>query len=71
MKLLIDVADNKADKFMALIKDHSYVKAKQISVPDAELLNEIKEINKALSNAEKIKAGKIKSRPASEFLNEL
>lgn len=47
------------------------MKAKQLSKQDAELLAEIKEIKKAFKNARKIKAGKLKGRPAAELLNEL
>jgi hypothetical protein len=71
MKLLIDISDNKAAGFLELIKNYSYVKAKPISVPDAELLEEINEIKKAFKNVEKIKQGKLKGRPAEELLNEL
>jgi hypothetical protein len=71
MKLLIDIADNKAASFMEIIKNYSYIKAKPISAPDAELLEEIKEIKKAFKNVEKIKSGKLKGRLAEEFLNEL
>ena len=71
MKLLIDIADNKAAGFMELIKNHSHVKAKPISAPDAALFDEIKEIKKTLKNVELIKAGKLKGRPAEDFLNEI
>jgi hypothetical protein len=71
MKLLIDIADNKAAGFIEMIKDYSYVKSKTISEPDAEIFEEIKEIKKAFKNADRIKSGKLKVRPASEFLNEL
>jgi hypothetical protein len=71
MKLLIDIADNKAEGFMKIIKTYSYVSAKPISAPDAELFEEIKEIKKAFKNVEKIKAGKLKGRPAEELLNEI
>ena len=71
MKLLIDIADNKAESFMAMIKNLSDIKATTLSAPDAALFEEIKEIKKAFKNAEKIKAGKLKGRPADEFLNEI
>jgi len=71
MKLLIDIADNKVAGFMEIMKSYSYVKAEPISAPDAELLEEIKEIKKAFKNVEKIKAGKLKGRSAEELLNEL
>lgn len=71
MKLVIDIADNKADGFLELLKGFSYVKAKPLSAPDAEVLEELTHLKKAFALAEKVKAGKIKSRPASELLNEL
>jgi len=71
MKLLLDIADNKAAGFIEVIKSYSYVKSKPISEPDAELLEEINEIKKAFKAVEKIKGGKIKGRPAEELLNEL
>lgn len=71
MLLLLDIDDKKAAGFMELIKDQSYIKAKSISLPDAELLKEIKEIKTALKNAAKIKSGKIKGRPVEDLLDEL
>jgi len=71
MILLIDIADNKAEGFMDMIKNRSGIKAKSISARDAELFAEIKEINKALKNVDLIKAGKLTSRPVEDFLNEL
>ncbi|MDB5285151.1 MAG: hypothetical protein JWR05_100 [Mucilaginibacter sp.] len=70
MKLLIDIADNKVASFMDMLKTHDY-KAKAISAPDAELFEEIKEIKKAFKNVALIKSGKLKGRPAEDFLNEL
>lgn len=56
---------------MAMIKNLSDIKATTLSAPDAALFEEIKEIKKAFKNVEKIKAGKLKGRPADEFLNEI
>lgn len=71
MKVLLDIKDNKAAAFMELVKSFSYVKAERISEPDVELFSEIKEIKSAFKNAELIKAGKLKARPAADLLNEL
>lgn len=71
MKLIIDIQDNKAASFMEMIKDLTYIKAESVSIADAELLEEIKEIKRAFSNVAKLKSGKLKSRPAEELLNEL
>ncbi|MES2266550.1 MAG: hypothetical protein V4520_07305 [Bacteroidota bacterium] len=71
MKLLLDIADNKVAGFMEMIKEHTYVKTQQLSSPDAELFEEIKEIKKAFKNVDRIKAGKLKTRPIEDLLNEL
>jgi len=70
MKMLIEIADNKAASFKELVKQHFDVTAKTISPPDAAILEEIMHIKKAFSNLDKVKAGKLKTRPASELLNE-
>jgi len=54
-----------------MLKTFTGVKAESISNRDAELLTEIKHIKKAFKDLEKVKAGKLKTRPASELLNEL
>ncbi|MGY3213914.1 hypothetical protein [Mucilaginibacter sp. HD30] len=71
MKLVIDIADNEAEGFIELLKGYSYVKAKPISAPDAAVLEELRHLKKAVNLAGKLKAGKMQSRPAAEFLNEL
>ena len=71
MKVLLDIQDNKAEAFLEMYKSYSYVKAKSISAPDAELLNEIKEIKQAFRNVNAIKSGKLKIRPAEDLFNEL
>ena len=71
MKLLLDIADNKAAAFIEMIKSYSYIKSEQLSVLDAEILEEIKEIKKAFKNVELIKSGKLKARPIEDLLNEL
>ena len=71
MKLVIEVADNKADTFMEVLKSFSYVKARPLSAPDAAVLEELNHIKNAFKLASKVKNGTIKSRPASELLNEL
>lgn len=71
MKLVIDIADNKAENFMELIRGHAYIKAKPLSKPDAEVLEELEHIKKAFKLAKKVKAGEIKGRPIEDLLNEL
>lgn len=72
MKVLLDIPKNKLEALMELLRPVSYVKkAEAISAPEAELFKEIKEIKQAFKTVALIKAGKIKTRPASELLNEL
>lgn len=71
MLLLIDIDDDKAHGFIELMKGYSYLKAQELSAADAELLGEIREIKKAFKNADRLKTGKLKGRPAEELLNEL
>ncbi len=71
MKLVLDIADNEADNFLEMLKTYSFVKTVPLSAPDAAVLEELTHIKKALKLAEKVQSGRIKSRPASEFLNEL
>ncbi len=71
MKLLLDIKDNKAEAFIELIKSYSYIKAQPISLPDAELFAEIKEIKNAFKNVERMKSGKLKVRPVDDLLKGL
>ena len=71
MKLLVDIKDNQAVVFFEMLKNYSDVKVKPVSKQDANLLAEIKEIKKAFKSVNKIKAGKLKGRPAAELLDEL
>lgn len=71
MKLLVDIKDNQAVVFFEMLKNYSDVKVKPVSKQDANLLAEIKEIKKAFKSVKKIKAGKLKGRPAAELLDEL
>lgn len=71
MKLLIDIADDKAAGFIEMIKSYAKIKATPISVPDIETLDEIKKLRKAFKDVERIKSGKLKARPIEDLLNEL
>lgn len=68
MKVLLDIKDNKASSLMEVLKGLSYVKVKIISDEKALLIEEIKE---AVENLNLIHQGKLKGRPAREFLDEL
>jgi hypothetical protein len=71
MKYVIDIDDNNTEGFLEILKRFSNVKAKPLSVPDAAILEEINHIKKAFKNLDKLKGGKLKTRPASALLNEL
>ncbi len=71
MKVLLEIKDSKVDAFMGMLKAMSYVKAKPISEHDAEMLNEIKEIQLAFKHVDKIKKGKLKARPVEALFNEI
>ena len=71
MKMLVEIAENKATSFKELVKQYFDVKAKPISPSDASIFEDIMHIKKAFKLADKVKAGKLKTRPASELLNEL
>ena len=68
MKVILDIKDKKADFVMELLENLPFVKAKTITPSKARLLEEIKE---AVEEVNLIKAGKLKGRPAEEFINEL
>ncbi len=68
MKVLLEIKDNKADFVMELLKNLSFVKAKPITEAKARLIDDLKE---AVEEMKLIKDGKLKARPAREFLNEI
>jgi hypothetical protein len=61
MKALLDIKDSRASFFLELLKEFSYVKAKPLTETNNLFLNELKD---AVEEVKKIKAGKIKGRPA-------
>jgi len=71
MKLLLDIEDKKATDFIEMIKAYAYVNTESLSAPEFELLEEIREINKAFDNVSKIKSGKLKGRPVDDLLNQI
>ncbi|WP_257666749.1 hypothetical protein [Parapedobacter tibetensis] len=71
MKVLLEVKDNKFAALMEVLKDFSFVNAEALSESDIELFNEIKEIKTAYKNATSVKAGKLKTRPIEDLMNEV
>lgn len=68
MKMLIDIKDSKADFFVEVLKNFSFVKAQPLSPYKAEVF---KSVNNAVKEMALIKSGKLKARDAEDFLNEL
>ena len=68
MKVLLDTKDNKASFVMEVLKNFPFVKTNTITPAKALLMEELQE---AVEELNKIKAGKKKARNAEDFLNEL
>ena len=68
MKVILDVKDSKADFFMELISNFSFIKVKTITPVKAQVLHELRE---AVVEMNLINVGEKKARNAEEFLNEL
>ena len=68
MKILLDVKDSKADFFIELLKNFSFVKAKPLSDYKAKVLEDIKE---TVEEMKLINVGKLKGRNAEDLFNEL
>lgn len=68
MKVLLDIKDSKASFVMEVLKNFSFVKAKPISTPKAQLIEEIRE---AVEELKLVKANKKKAHNAEDFLHEL
>lgn len=73
MKVLIDIPDTKqGDAFLKRAKALSYVqKAQRITLAEARIFEEILEIKRMHHLAAQVEAGKLKTRPARDLLNEL
>jgi hypothetical protein len=68
MKILLDVKDEKAPHFVALLKELKFVKATTITPAKALLLKEVKE---AVEELNLVKKGKKKAKDAEKFINGL
>jgi hypothetical protein len=68
MKILLDVKDEKAQFLIELLKNFSFVKAKQITPETALFLTELKE---SIEEVNLAKAGKIKLKSALDLVDEL
>lgn len=68
MKVLLDIKESKVDFILELLGNMTFVKAKPLTAANARFLEELAE---AVENVGKVKAGKLKARPAKDLLNEL
>ncbi|CAN5341020.1 hypothetical protein BH09BAC1_BH09BAC1_11600 [soil metagenome] len=68
MKVLLDIKDHKAAFVMELLESLPFVKAKKLTDPKAELMEDIKA---SVEEVKLAKAGKIKLQSAKDMLNEL
>jgi hypothetical protein len=68
MKLIVEVADKRADFVKELLDSLPFVKTKTITPKKAKFLEELK---KSVAEVSLAKQGKLKLQSAREFLNEL
>jgi hypothetical protein len=73
MVLLLEIPNTKTESSIKelLRQRHDDVKAKRLSIPEIQILKELNEVTQAKKLAAKVKKGKISSRSAHAFLNEL
>jgi polyhydroxyalkanoate synthesis regulator phasin len=68
MKLLLDVKNDKAEAFMNMLKKLPYVKVKQLEAIHFRILDDAVQV---VEDVDLIEQGKLETRDAKEFLNEL
>lgn len=66
-QIILNIPDNKYPFFLELIKNLGFVKVKE-EASEEEVLRGIEQ---GLNEVKLIQEGKLKSRPAKDFLNEL
>jgi hypothetical protein len=70
-QIILDISDNKYSFFMELLKSFDFVRVKEDTYKEPTK-EEVKEnIKQGLKELKLIEQGKLKTRPAREFLNEL
>lgn len=67
-QVILNIPDNKYSFFIELIKNLKFVKVKEESAINEEAL---KSLEQGFKEIKLIQDGKLKSRPAKDFLNEL
>lgn len=68
MQLLLDIKDDRASFVLEVLRYFKFVKTEEITIYEADVLAGIKD---AVEEMKRIKAGKLKSRPIEELINEL
>lgn len=68
MKVLLEIEESKADAFMEVLENISFVKVKKIKSKKEKFLSELKE---AVEELNLIKSGKKQGRDARELIKEL
>ena len=68
MKVLLDIKDDKAAFVLELLNNFKFVKAEQLTVHKAEVLEGLIE---AVAELNEVKSGKQSSQSLSSFLHEL
>lgn len=68
MKVLLDIKDDKAAFLLELLSNFKYVKVSPVS---PESLDVMMNLSEAVTEVNEIKAGYKKSKPLSDFLDEL
>ncbi len=72
MKVLVEIPDQKvASPILDMLKAYTSVTTTILSSGDVAALKEIRHIKEAYKLADKIKSGKLKTRPARDLMNEL
>ena len=68
MKVLLDIKDSKALHLLEVLKSLPYVKTRQLTDEEAQVMGDLRE---AVEEMKLIRAGKKQARDAEDFLNEL
>jgi hypothetical protein len=68
MKILVEIADDKAASFLEVLRGISFIKVQPLTNAKSELISEIRQ---AVEEMKLIRAGKKNVRDAEDFLNEL
>lgn len=68
MRLVIDIEESKVDFMLNLLKEFSFVKTSKLYEEPEDIASSL---NEAVAEMKLVKSGKLKTRSAQEFLDEL